>query len=226
MKQFVDLPPVKAVAAWIKFEGGFDAKHDLPLSAPDLPLVPIGDNQRAIVVCVGGFKVALIYLHLAESATKRSPPGARWLARYLFPEDDPAFRQIVRRHFHMDTVTHDRSDAVAPHLAGRVGDDPGVILQRHPKSAIGQYLVDDAFDGPQLFFRQFLDSDRSESRPMAVGLSSAAIKRGRPINIVDHKPQSRAKAVNVAVSGSHGNPFEHDGREFGALGPAVTDRAA
>ena len=91
-----------------------------------------------------------------ESATT----GTSGLTRYLFPEDDSPFRQVVRRHLHMNTITNDGSDAVAPHLAGSVGNDPQIIFEHHPKPSIGQDFVNDSFDGQELFLRQISDSDR------------------------------------------------------------------
>lgn len=142
---------------------------------------------------------------------KPSASSAGWLTGNLLSENDPAFRQIVWRHFHVDTIADDRSDAVATHLAGRVGNDPEIIFEHHSKPSIGQNLVDDAFDGQQLFFRQCLNSGRKRSWLVLVRAPPAALERRLAINVVDHEPEPRAEAVNVAVSGSHGNPFEHEG---------------
>ena len=133
----------------------------------------------------------------------------------LLSENDPAFRQVVWRHFHVNTIADDRSDAVSTHLAGRVGNDPDVILEHHTKPSIGQNLFDHTFDGQQLFFRQGLSSGRKRSWLVLVRALPAVLERRLAINVVNHDPEPRAKAVNVAVSGSHGNPFEHEG-ESGA----------
>jgi len=85
-----------------------------------------------------------------ESATT----GTRSLAGNLLPEHNPSFRQVVRRHLHMNTITGNGSDAVAPHLAGSVGNDPQIIFEHHPEPSIGQDLVNDSFDGQKLFLRQ------------------------------------------------------------------------
>src|SRR5437870_1934261 len=56
---------------------------------------------------------------------------ARPLARQLLAKDDPALGKIVGRHFDMDAVADHRFDAETPHLAGRVGDDPMLVVEHH-----------------------------------------------------------------------------------------------
>ncbi len=101
--------------------------------------------------------------------------GGAGLAGDLFPEDDPALGQVVGRHFDMDAVADDGPDAVAPHLSGRVGDDPDLVVQRHSEPAVGQDLVDDALDRQQLFFRQGLNSDRMRSGVVVAGAPLPAL---------------------------------------------------
>lgn len=43
------------------------------------------------------------------------------------------------------------------------------------------------------------------------------LERGVAIGIVDHQAESRSKPMNVAVGGSHGEPFGHERREMGIL---------
>ncbi len=49
------------------------------------------------------------------------------------------------------------------------------------------------------------------------GRPAVAIRRNFAVDVVDHQPEPRAKAVNVAVSGSHDNPFRTRRTEWNAL---------
>lgn len=53
----------------------------------------------------------------------------------------------------MNAIADDRPDAVTAHLAGRVSNNPMVIVEHHPEPAIGQDLVHNTFDCKQFFFR-------------------------------------------------------------------------
>jgi len=75
------------------------------------------------------------------------------MPRDLFPKYDPALGKIVGRHFDVNPVADDRSNAITPHFAGRVSDDPALIIEHHPKPPVGQDLVDNTFDREQFFFR-------------------------------------------------------------------------
>lgn len=108
----------------------------------------------------------------------------------------------------MDAVADYGPDTVAPHLSGRVGDDPDLVVQRDSEPAVGQDLVDDALDRQQLFFRQGLNSDRMRNWIVVAGAPVPALERRPAIGIVDHQPKPRAKPVNVAVSGSHDGAFK------------------
>jgi hypothetical protein len=66
-------------------------------------------------------------------------------------EYDPAFGKIVGCHFDMNAVANNRPNAMPPHLARRVGDNPAVIVEEHPKQTVRQDLVNDAFDRKQIF---------------------------------------------------------------------------
>lgn len=52
----------------------------------------------------------------------------------------------------MDPIADDRPNAVAAHLAGRVSDDPMLIVEHHPEPAVGEDLVDNTFNYEQFFF--------------------------------------------------------------------------
>ena len=53
----------------------------------------------------------------------------------------------------MDPVADDRSNAKAAHLTCRVGDDPILIVEHHPKPPVRENLVNHTFDRKQFFFR-------------------------------------------------------------------------
>ena len=53
----------------------------------------------------------------------------------------------------MDAVPDNRPNAISAHFAGRVSDDPALVVEQHPKSAIRQNFVNNTFDREQFFFR-------------------------------------------------------------------------
>jgi hypothetical protein len=54
----------------------------------------------------------------------------------------------------MNPVADNGSNAITPHLAGGVSDDPTLVIEHHSEPAVGQDLVNDPFDGEQFFFGQ------------------------------------------------------------------------
>jgi hypothetical protein len=62
--------------------------------------------------------------------------GGHLLPGKLLSENDPAFGQVVRRHFHMDPISDNGADAETSHLAGRVGDDPMLIIEHHTEPTV------------------------------------------------------------------------------------------
>lgn len=54
----------------------------------------------------------------------------------------------------MDPVADHGSDAETPHLARGIGDDSKLVVQHHAEAAVGQDLVDHAFDREQFFLGQ------------------------------------------------------------------------
>ena len=71
-----------------------------------------------------------------------------------FTEDDPAFAQIVWRHFYVYAVSNDRSDTVAAHFPCSVADDAVLVIEGDAETPVRQDLVDRAFHRDELFFRQ------------------------------------------------------------------------
>ena len=55
----------------------------------------------------------------------------------LFAEDDPRFRQIVGREFHLYLVARNDPDEVLPHLAGDVRQHVTVSGKIHAKHRAG-----------------------------------------------------------------------------------------
>src|SRR4051794_32020713 len=77
--------------------------------------------------------------------------GSRRLPGELLTIDDTALRQIVRRHLNVDSIADDRPDSIAAHLAGRISNDPDVVIEHDSESAVRHDLVDDTFDGEEVF---------------------------------------------------------------------------
>src|SRR5260370_38156048 len=76
-------------------------------------------------------------------------------------EDEPAFFQIIGRHFDRHPIARQRLDPVLFHLAGGVGHDlvPGIGL--HAVTRIGEDFSDQSFELDQLFFSHgYLQIDR------------------------------------------------------------------
>ena len=70
----------------------------------------------------------------------------------LFAEYDPAFGKVVGCHLDVNAVADDRTNAVPPHLAGSIGNDPILVVEHHSEPAVRQNLVDDALDRKEFFF--------------------------------------------------------------------------
>ena len=53
----------------------------------------------------------------------------------------------------MNPIAYHRPNSVTAHLARRISDDPMLILEQHPESAVGKDFVDNTFNCEQSFFR-------------------------------------------------------------------------
>lgn len=80
----------------------------------------------------------------------------RALTRRTFTKNDPALAQVIGCNFHVNAVTHHRTDPKPAHFAGCIGDNPMLIVQGNAEASIGQDLVDRTFHRNQLFFRQII----------------------------------------------------------------------
>jgi hypothetical protein len=78
-------------------------------------------------------------------------PGSNDACR-RFAENDTPLIEIVRGHFDLDAIAHDRTDAVTPHPSSRVRDDPVIIVEQDAKTPVRQDLIDQAVEGHQIFF--------------------------------------------------------------------------
>jgi hypothetical protein len=78
--------------------------------------------------------------------------GARADAWRTFAKDDPAFFEVVWSHLDVDAIADNGADAEFPHLAGRVGDDPVLVLKNNAEAAIGKDFIDLALKGHKIFF--------------------------------------------------------------------------
>src|SRR6187399_3262351 len=125
----------------------------------------------------------------AELAAARRCP-ARGTGRGTFilvTEDQPAFFQIVGRHFDRDPIACQRLDPVLLHLAGGVGNNlvPGVEL--HAVARVGEDFGHQSFELDQLFFSHIcLQIDRRSARSLgAVGLgirTAFAMQKRNPLH--------------------------------------------
>src|SRR5216683_3506079 len=103
--------------------------------------------------CAISWQAAERRLPAAELAARRcTTRGSATRALVLVTEDEPAFLQIIGRHFDRHPIARQRFDPVLFHLAGGVGHDlvPGIEL--HAITCIGEDLGDQSFELDQLFF--------------------------------------------------------------------------
>jgi len=136
----------------------------------DDPSQPLSTRAR-ILTCQknsasAGSAQPLFSIGSIGSPSKGSSLGAWRVSAELFPKDDPTLREIVRRHFNVNAVAHDRSNAKAAHLAGRVSDDPILIVEQDREPAVRQYLFDNPLNGEQFFFCH-ADPSLFAERPMS-----------------------------------------------------------
>ena len=68
----------------------------------------------------------------------------KWFKRFgrtvwsIQPPDDPGFIEIIRRHLHLDAVTHGQADKPLAHFAGDGGENEMFIVQFNAKHSAGQ----------------------------------------------------------------------------------------
>ena len=108
-------------------------------------------SRYSCVGMSGGFSRRLLVLSAPVSAmTSTCGP----LPGCTLTKHDPAFAQIVRRHFYVYAVSNDRTDTVATHLSCRIADDAVLVIEGDAETSVRQDLVDRAFHRDELFFRQ------------------------------------------------------------------------
>lgn len=66
------------------------------------------------------------------------------MAGVALTKNNPTLRKIVRRHFEMHPVAHDRADAKFAHLAGSVGDNLVLVIEPDGEASVGKNFLDDA----------------------------------------------------------------------------------
>lgn len=59
------------------------------------------------------------------------------------PEDNPAFGEVVRRHFNLNFVPRGDADEVLAHLATDVGKDFMAVFKLNPVHGGREHLIDD-----------------------------------------------------------------------------------
>ena len=64
------------------------------------------------------------------------------------PVSDPPLGKIIWRQFEADTVAHQNTDEVFPHLAGNLGQHDVVgAIEANLEKRVGLLINDDAFSG-------------------------------------------------------------------------------
>src|SRR4051812_20500811 len=125
----------------------------------DLAVIVFRDEEgldRGTLV-VGGAAHFLFLSKCLGSCGRRSAPPERAATRRaarawgLLAVDEAALGEIVGGHLDMDTVSDDGADAKAPHLSRRIDDHAMIVIQTNPEAAVGQDLVDQAFDSEESF---------------------------------------------------------------------------
>jgi len=150
--------------------------------------------------------VPAAFLKVLAPAASRPRTGGT-LPGCTFAKHDPAFAQIVRRHFDMYAVSNDRTDAIATHFPCRIADDAMLIVEGDAEASIGQDLVDRAFHRNELFLRQsiILAYENSSARtysgaePMLVEMEVVPISRMRAL-FSNHNP-SQTTLGNIYIAG-------------------------
>ena len=84
--------------------------------------------------------------HRFELFDSAVPAGAG-PAKLLVPERNPAFAQVIRRHFDLYFVPGQNLDVVHPHLSGDVGGNYVAVVQFHAEHGVGQ-----SFDNGAVLF--------------------------------------------------------------------------
>jgi hypothetical protein len=72
-----------------------------------------------------------------------------------FAEYDPTLVEIVRRHFDLNAVAYDCTDAETPHLSSRIGDYPVFILEQDAKAPVRKNFIDQAVEGHEILFGHY-----------------------------------------------------------------------
>jgi len=70
-------------------------------------------------------------------------------------ENDPRFRRVVRRHFHLHFIAHDKSDKALPHFAGNMSQHLVTTWQRHLEHGSSKHRRNRAFDFNRLLLFTF-----------------------------------------------------------------------
>src|ERR1044071_2450627 len=84
------------------------------------------------------------------AAAELRPRHYRRRRRVLVAEIDPAFCQVVRRHFHRDAIPGENTDPVFLHFAGGVGERFMPVVEAYPEPRIGQELHYGPFEFDQI----------------------------------------------------------------------------
>ena len=91
----------------------------------------------------------LVEVHVVPRASKSAVQGVHD-GRLKVSLDAPPVDGAANAA-HVDPIADDGSDSIAAHLAGRISNDPDVVIEHDSEPAVRHDLVDDTFDGEKFF---------------------------------------------------------------------------
>jgi len=77
--------------------------------------------------------------------------GSKKNLTFLESVDDSGFADIIRRHFHSNSVANGKADKTFAHFAGDVREHKMLVSQGNPEHGARQHRHNSAFYGNRLF---------------------------------------------------------------------------
>jgi hypothetical protein len=71
--------------------------------------------------------------------------------RLFFSENDSAFAEVVRRHFHRYRITRQNADEIQAHLSADMSDDHVFIFEFHSEHCVRQQFPDHTLNFDYIF---------------------------------------------------------------------------
>jgi len=124
----------------------------------------------------------------------------RALARRTFAKNDPALAQVIGCQFHVNAVTHHRTDPEPAHFAGCIGDNSMLIVQGNAKAAIRQNLIDLTLHRNQLFLRQTISRSYNTSRARVNPAAKPSCEKGKIVPLCGLQIPSQTTSGNFYIA--------------------------